>query len=116
MYPFLPGICRSLTSSRTNSRSGVATSSSRVSAMALRLLELFGLLQHFFDRTLHVEGLFRQIVVLAFDDFPEALDGIGQLDVFALETGELLGNVEGLGEELLNFTGARHGQLVFVGK
>ena len=54
--------------------------------------------------------------MLAFDDFAEALDGIGQLDVLALEAGELLGHVEGLGEEPLHLAGARHGELVFVGE
>ena len=38
MYPFLPGTCTSLTSSRTSSRSGVATSSSRLSAMRYAFL------------------------------------------------------------------------------
>src|ERR1019366_2882367 len=38
MYPSLPGTCTSLTCSRTNARSGVATSRESVSAMALRFL------------------------------------------------------------------------------
>src|SRR5450756_1980452 len=116
MYPFLPGICTSLTSSRTNSRSGVATSRERESAMALRLLQLCRFLDYFLDGSLHPECLLGQAVVLAFDNFAEALDGIGELDVLALEAGELLGHVERLGEELLDFAGARHNQLVFVGE
>src|SRR5664279_4819695 len=116
MYPSLPGTCTSLTGSRTNSRSGVATSRERVSAMALRLLQFRRFLQHFLDGSLHVECLLGQAVVLAFDNFAEALDGIGELDVLALEAGELLGHVERLGEELLDFARARHNQLVFVGE
>src|ERR1035437_57657 len=84
--------------------------------MALRLLQFRRFLEHFLDGPLHVECLLGQAVVLAFDNFAEALDGIGELDVLALEAGELLGHVEGLGEELLNFARARHNQLVFVGE
>src|ERR1017187_7957819 len=116
MYPCLPGSCRSLTRSRTKARSGVATSSSRVSAMGLLLLQLFRALQHFLDGALHVERLLRQVVVLAFDNFAEPLDGIGQLDVLALVTGELLGHVERLGKELLDFARPCHDELIFVGE
>src|ERR1035441_8352500 len=103
MYPSLPGTCTSLTCSRTNARSGVATSRESVSAMALRLPQFFGFLQHFLDGSLHVERLLRQVVVLAIHNFAEALDGIRQLDVLALVAGELLGHVERLGKELLDF-------------
>src|ERR1017187_1243791 len=116
MYPFLPGTCNSLTCSRTNSRSGVATSSSRVSAMALRFLQFRRFLERFLDGSLHVERLLRQVVMLAFDNFAEALDGIGQRDVLALVAGELLGHVERLGKELLHLPRPRHGEFVFVGK
>src|ERR1035438_4970537 len=116
MYPSLPGTCRSLTCSRTNWRSGVATSRESVSAMALRLLQFRGFLQHFFDGSLHVERLLWQVVVLAFHNFAEALDGVGQLHVLALVAGELLGHVERLGKELLDFAGARYDELVFVGE
>ena len=54
--------------------------------------------------------------MLAFDDFLEAADGVGQLHVLALEAGELLGHVERLREEALDLAGARDGELVFVGK
>src|ERR1035437_4361977 len=116
MYPSLPGTCTSLTCSRTNSRSGVATSRESVSAMGLRLLQFRRFLEDFLDGSLHVECLLGQAVVLAFDNFAEALDGIGELDVLALVAGELLGDVERLGEELLDLAGARHNQLVLVGE
>ena len=77
---------------------------------------LLGLLDHILDGALQVERLLRKIVVLAFGDFLEAADGVGELDVLALEAGELLGHVERLREELLDLAGARDGQLVFVGK
>src|ERR1039457_3074768 len=115
-YPFLPGICKSVTNSRTKARSGVATSRESVSAMGLRLLQFRRFLDHFLDGALHVERLFGQVVVLAFDNFAEALDGIGQGDVLALVAGELLGDVEGLGEELLDFAGAGDDELVLVGE
>src|ERR1035438_1578076 len=115
-YPLLPGICKSVTSSRTRARSGVATSRERVSAMGLRLLQFRRFLDYFLDGSLHVERLFGQIVVLAFDNFAAALDGIGEGDVLALVAGELLGDVEGLGEELLDFAGAGHDELFLVGE
>ena len=54
--------------------------------------------------------------MLAVDDFLEAADGVGQLDVLARDAGELLGDVERLRKEPLDLAGARHGQLVFVGQ
>src|ERR1017187_2721747 len=116
MYPSLPGTCRSLTCSRTKERSGVATSRESVSAMGLRLLQFRRFLEHFLDGSLHPERLLRQAVVLAFDNFAEALDGIGHLYVLALEAGELRGHVERLGRELLGLSGERQNELVFVGK
>src|ERR1035441_6037713 len=114
-YPFLPGTCKSVTSSRTKARSGVATSRESVSAMGLLLLQFRRLLDRFLDGSLHIERLFGQVVVLAFDNFAEALDGIGQGDVLTLVAGKLLGDVEGLGEELLDFAGAGGDELVIVG-
>src|SRR5882724_9915714 len=55
-------------------------------------------LHGFFDRTYHVEGLLRQIVVLAVNDFAEAFDRIFQLYVFPFQTGELSGHEERLRE------------------
>src|ERR1019366_3297201 len=97
-YPLLPGTCKSVTSSLTKARSGVATSSWRVSAMGLLLLQFRRFLDHFLDSSLHVERLFGQVVVLAF------------------VAGELLGDEEGLGKELLDFAGAGDDELVLVGE
>jgi hypothetical protein len=59
-------------------------------------LSLPELLDHLVDPSDHVEVLLRNFVVLAFDDFLEAADGVGDLDVLAFEPGELLGDEEGL--------------------
>ena len=67
---------------------------------------LFGLFQSFLDRADHVEGLFGNFVVFAFDDFLEAFDRIGNLYVLALQAGELLRDKEGLREESLNLARA----------
>src|SRR5687767_1631876 len=113
-YPRSVGICASLHRARTNSRSGVAISSSNVSAIAAsaRLLHLLGAFEHLFDGPLHVESLLRDCVVLSVGDFLEALDSVGELHILALETGELLGHVEGLREKLLNFARPCHGDPV----
>ena len=75
---------------------------------------LLGLLAHFFDRANHVERLFRQVVVLAFDDFLERAHVVGNLHVFAFQTRELLRDEHGLREEFLDLSRARHGLLVFI--
>src|SRR6185437_14249011 len=111
----LPGTCTSETSSRTSCRSGVATSSA-INSGILRSLQGGGALQHLFDGALHVERLLGHVVVLALGDLAEAPDGIGELDVLAGEAGELLGHVERLRKEALDFARARYRQLVFVGK
>src|SRR5215467_9198602 len=84
-YPSFPGICASSTCSLMSWRSGVTNSSSRVPAIDSLLdgLQCLGAFLHVFDGSLHIEGLLRQIVVLAFDDFAEALDRVGQLHIFA---------------------------------
>ncbi len=61
-----------------------------------RLLQFLGGFQNVVNGALHVEGAFRQCIVLAVNDFLEAADGVGQFDVFALQAGKLLGHVEGL--------------------
>ena len=50
-------------------------------------------------------------VVLPLDDLAEAPDGLRERDVRALEAGELLRDVEGLGEELLDLPRARDDEL-----
>ena len=52
--------------------------------------------------------------MLAFDDLLEGTDGLLQGDVLALVTGELLGNMEGLGQETLDLTGTVNDGLVFL--
>src|SRR4029450_13168191 len=71
---------------------------------------------HVFDRPRHPEILLRDLVVLAIHDFLEAANRVGNHDVLAIKTSELLGNEEGLREELLNLPRARHRELVLLGK
>ena len=54
--------------------------------------------------------------MLAFDNFLEAANRIRNLDVSSLITGELLGNVEGLREELLHLARPRDRNLVVFGE
>src|SRR5207253_2222436 len=75
-------------------------------------LALTELLEHLVDRPGHVEVLLRNLVVLAFYNRLEAPDRVGDGDVLPIEAGELLGDKEGLRQELLNLARARHGQLV----
>ena len=60
----------------------------------------------------HVEGLLRQVVVVAVAQALEALDGVGEIDEHAGRAGEHLGDMEGLRQEALDLAGARHGDLV----
>src|SRR6266478_4058167 len=71
-------------------------------------------LHSLFDCANHVEGLLRQIVVLALNDLAEALDCIFQLYIFAFQAGELRRHKEWLREEPLNLARARNDQLIFV--
>ena len=50
--------------------------------------ELLALLDGFFDRADHVEGGFREMIVLAFANSLEALDGIGEVNELARRAGE----------------------------
>src|SRR2546423_2955881 len=75
-----------------------------------------GLLARLLDGADHVEGLFGQVVVFAVNDLLEAADGVGDLDEFAFEAGELLRDEEGLREEALNLARARDDQLVLLRK
>src|SRR6266852_160140 len=79
-------------------------------------LHFFGLGEGFLDGADHVEGLLRNFVVLAFDDFLEAAHSVFDLDVLAFEAGELRGDVHRLREEFFNAARARHGALVFIGQ
>src|SRR6516164_6891437 len=76
--------------------------------------ELLALLDRLFDGADHVEGRFRQVVVLAFAEAAESLDGVGEFDELARRARENFRNVEGLRQETLDLAGARHRQLVLL--
>jgi hypothetical protein len=59
-------------------------------------LQFFCRFQNFIDLALHVEGLFWNVVVLAFIDFLEAFHRIGDFHVAAGCAGKLFGHVERL--------------------
>src|SRR5690349_11774387 len=111
----MPRTSTSLTRSLTSSRSGVATSNSRPSAM-LRLLQFFGALQGVLYRALHEERLLGDLVVLALGDFAEAADGVREFHVLARHAGELLAHVEGLREELLDLARSGDRKLILIGE
>src|SRR4051794_34607461 len=86
----------------------------RHSLFAIRLLsrfrrELLALLDGFFDRADHVEGGLREVIVLAFTDGAEALDGVGEVDELARRAGEDFGDVERLRQEALDLARAGDG-------
>src|SRR6266851_9156794 len=80
------------------------------------LLQRFRLLERFFDRPDHVEGLLGKRVALARNDHLEALDRVLQLDVLAFLAGEILRHAERLRQEALDFPRARHRELVLGGE
>src|SRR5712691_4383783 len=90
----------------------------RVSARnsLLRLGHLAGFFPRLIDAPDHVEGLLGHVVAEPLHDLLEALDRIGKLDVAARGAREVLGHVEGLGEEALELPRAGHGKLVLVGE
>src|SRR5450830_697614 len=70
----------------------------------------------FIDISYHVErllGITRELVV---QDPLTAIEGFVQLRESALESGELLGHEERLGQEAFQPPGAVHGALVLLGK
>src|SRR5215831_4637581 len=97
-------------SGETRSRWNVAMNSAPGSGRFGR--ELLALLDRLFDRAHHVEGRFRQVVVLAFDQALEALDGVGDVDQLAGRAGEYLGDVERLRQEALDLARAGDRELV----
>src|SRR4249920_3025009 len=74
--------------------------------------QLLALLDGFLDGADHIEGRFRQVIVLAFADRTETLDGVGEIDKLAGRTGEDFGDVERLRQEALDLARARHRDLV----
>ena len=71
-------------------------------------LHLFRSLERFLDRAFHIEGLFRDVVVLALGDALKAFHCVRDLDVSPRRAGELLSHMEGLRKEFLYLTSPRH--------
>src|ERR1700733_8724504 len=93
----------------------------RYSLFAIRPLGCFGgQLLALFDRLIdvadHVEGGFRQVIVLAFTDGTEALDGVGQFDELAGRSCEDFGDEEWLRQEALDLARPGDGDLVLFGQ
>src|ERR1041384_1043563 len=108
--PSTLGAVSSLTASLSFSPSGVTISSAMVSAISRRLrLQLGSRFLCFFDVADHVKRLLGQIVEGTGQDLFEAGDGLFQWHVLAGATRELLGHEERLGQEALDFAGARPG-------
>src|SRR5216683_505050 len=74
--------------------------------------ELLALLDGFFDGADHIERLFGKMVVLAFAQSAEALDGVGEVDELAGRAGEDFGDEERLRQEALDLARARDSDLV----
>src|ERR1700761_5775254 len=77
-----------------------------------RFSQLLALFDRLFDGAYHVEGGFREMVVFAFAEVAEALDGVGEVDELAGRTGEDFGDVERLRQEAFDLAGTRHCNLV----
>src|SRR5660397_29680 len=73
---------------------------------------LLGVLDDFLDAAGHVEGLLRQVVVLAVDNLLEPADGVLERDINARTPGECLSHVERLRQETLQFARPGDGELV----
>src|SRR3990172_10712194 len=97
-----------LSSNGMRSLSGGARARRALSDERLRLLH------RLLDGSHQVEGLLRQLVVLAFQDLPEAADRVPEPHVHAGRARELLRHVERLREEALELAGARDGELVLL--
>src|SRR5215213_10275947 len=65
---------------------------------------LLRLRDHFLNRSHHIEGLFRQMVVFAVQNFFEAPDGILQLHILTRRSREGFGNMERLGKKALDLS------------
>src|SRR5713226_6056250 len=80
--------------------------------LLLRCFQLRCCLKHFVDRALHVEGLLRDVIVLAFVDLLETFYCVSDFNVAPRRTGELLRHVAGLRQEALDFSRPRHADLL----
>src|SRR3954462_12613901 len=74
--------------------------------------ELLALFDRLFDGADHVKGLLRQMIVLAFAQSAETLDGVGEVDEFAGRAGKHFGDEERLRQEAFDLAGAGDGDLV----
>src|SRR3954452_11126936 len=101
------------TSSLKTSPSGVRTSTVNVVRATLVAL---GRAHDVVDRALEQEGRLGQVVVLAVQDLLEGADRLRDRDVRARRAGELLGDVERLGQEALDLARPLHRDLVLVGE
>src|SRR5688500_18627949 len=110
--PSLPGTTTMKTSSERTSRSGVTSSKWRSATSGGLGGHALGLLDRLLDSADHVEGGLGKMVIFAVDHGLERADGVLDLDELARNSGEDLGDVEGLGEEALDLAGARDGQLI----
>src|SRR6266404_9023016 len=101
-------------SSRRKSFCSVRTSNGNVfsSAMMRLRFHLLGLGPGFLDDANHVERLFRQVVMLAFEDLTEAAHGIGDAYILAGNAGKLFGHEVRLREEALDLARPRDGEVV----
>src|SRR5258706_10779345 len=104
--PSVPGATR-MSTSPSNTRRSWLTISHRM-GISGGFCQSLGLGHGIVDRAHVAEGLFRQVVVLAVQDFAERADGLAQRDVSALQAGELLGRHQRLAQELLDLAGTRH--------
>src|SRR4051812_29560786 len=123
--PSLPGTTTMSTCWLSSRRSGDTSSkvilpggwiSIATASPALRRFggELLALLDRLLDGADHVEGAFRQIVILAGDQALEAFDRVLELDEHAGRAGEDLGDMEGLRQEALDLAGAGDDELVVL--
>src|SRR5215470_13222799 len=117
--PSSPGTSTWLTSPAKTRRSGDTSSKWNV-AMTGDLCGLRGeflaLVDCLLDGSDHVEGRFRQVIILAVAQPLETPDGVGQIDEDSLGAGEHLRDMERLRQEALNLAGASDRQLVFFGE
>src|SRR5688572_13365723 len=114
--PFQPGATTCSAEPSKTVRSGLITETLSASAMSDRQSQRLARFDHVVNAALHIECLFREVVELTADHTLERLDGLLELHVLAFVTGELLGHVEGLGEESLNAAGTTDQDLVVFGQ
>jgi hypothetical protein len=79
-------------------------------------IELAASLVGILKTTLHVESSFGVGITSTFEELAEAFNGLLEVNKFAGVAREDLGHVEGLGEELLDLTGASNSHLIFFGE